>query len=363
MSSQLNHYTQHLISQGYAVIPVFNQAQVETFNQELAQYTLAAPEVKHPHGQTAGDTVLTMGGFGASGLPSSFHNQTVRNLRQHMMDVFKQLTPGLVPMGQNPEAWKFHQIMDRFSIRRKDTSTSAEKWHQDNSPVPSPTDMCFGGWVNLDCANSLFNDGSDEHQDPKDLNQYFSCVPSSHMLFPDKANGFTSLNKDELNQVNPKSNKIKVVIPPGHWIVFFNSIVHEVKPRTMNYNSIRVYLGFRMTTTDIHLFDMHRNAAFRVMMEANKTPSFNFHQQVFDQQGIPPLPSGQMPPNYAKLHLVNWKPRLVDWSATIQSAAIDMRSGIVHRFMPSLREMHMPLYQPYSTDEQLLYTGLHSIPA
>src|SRR5207237_10896319 len=140
-------------------------------------------------------------------------------------------------------------------LRRKGTAPTAELWHRDKSPTP---DTVFGGWVNLDLGNT----------------QYFSCVPGTHNVTVEGA-GFERFSPEEAMEF--KAHKELIACPPGHWIAFNQLLVHEVLSKKAKQDSLRQYIGFRLTQETTPLFDLTR---------------------VFSEQGVPPLPSGQQPPLY-----------------------------------------------------------------
>src|SRR5207237_5138840 len=134
-------------------------------------------------------------------------------------------------------------------------------WHRDVSPGLSEEEDIFGGWINLDL----------------DRTQYFSCVPGTHTTKGVKA-GFAKLTPEEMAVYTEKKKVFKV--PPGHWVVFYQHIIHEVIPRKMEADSYRLFLGFRLTPQTKSLYD---------------------HQKLLEEQAVPLLPGGMRPQMYASM--------------------------------------------------------------
>lgn len=291
------------------VVPALDKDRLLLYHKSLWAEIACMPEYKTLDGPRV------LGGFGALGNPSSFHNPTVRKLRMQMM---LTIVPLLSPLAKGKA---LEQLIDRVSIRRKGTSPTAENWHGDVAPCP-PSDDVFGGWVNLDLENT----------------QRFSCVPG--MLLKREHSGFVKPNAQEIEYC--QQNKRLIDIPPGHLIIFRQHILHEVLAKKATFDSLRLYLVWRLTD--------------------QKEPLFN-HTEIFAKQGVTFLPSGQVPPMYALTHMSRHKPMLLTWSnATFHPQCLENKIGadgvgytVVHRHMASLAEYGFPLYTPYELPEFSLY--------
>lgn len=255
------------------------------------------PEFLNPKG------ALTLGGFGALAIPSSFHHPNIRFIRKK---VYKLVKPILNPLF--PKHSRLELLFDRVSIRRVGTSTSAESWHRDVCPVSLPDDIILGGWINLD------PDGSP--------NQKFSCSPGTHNDKPDDKTGFAK------TKIVPTIKKIYEV-PPGHIILFHQNILHEVKSQKAKFESHRLYLGWRLTNSEKPLFD---------------------HSKIIDTQGVPKIPSGQIPPMYAKLHMVNHKHMIDEITSRIRPEYIDPKNKKVFRELPTIEQP----YPKYSEKDKYI---------
>jgi len=291
---------------GVVVIPALSPDELQAYNAHFQYAMTQFPEYLHTP-----ETVYVLGGFGAFGNPASFHHPAVRHLRYRLMStaipLFTAIAPGMY----------IEQLFDRTSVRRKGTAPSAELWHRDKSPT---TDTVLGGWVNLDLNNT----------------QNFSCVPGTHNEVVTGA-GFEKFTPEEGREFKERRKLIEC--PPGHWIVFNQHLVHEVLSKKAQQDSLRQYIGFRLTRSTAPLFD-------------NTT--------VFIEQGVPLLPSGQRPPMYAANHASFFPDMLDSWSKeTFQPVCLhETNRGRlrVNRFMKSLAAYGFPLYPAYSPDEMAIMT-------
>lgn len=324
---------------GYVVVEsdVFNADSVAEWRNEFLNTLDSFPEFL--------DTTTTYvgGGFAALGNPASFHNPFVRRMRQWAMatllPVFRRLCP--------TRKYKLEQIHDRMLYRRAGEKPTAESWHRDEAPSALDTDHTFGGWVNLD------------HE-----SQFFSCVPGSHHVERGQG-GFATIPKEEAeiyNQMKLRGAIQPIEIPPGHILIFYEHILHEVESTEKTVDSCRLFLGWRLTTASTPLID-HRSFDAQDLM------------QRLHSQAIMPLKSGQFPPMYPKLWFSNhFFTRLKPWSDesfsteacsrdTFPDGAVcelkTFKSGkhagetyeVVQRYMPSLAQLQLPRYSAYTSAE------------
>ena len=308
-----------LITEGYLCIPCYNPSDLQNIRLNLQASFKEFPEY-------IGNDYIC-GGFSAFGNPSSFHHPTIRDIRHHCFHTSIQHIPTEL------SHLRKELLFDRLLFRRKGQKPPAESWHRDISPpsLKLPTDTILQGWVNLD-----------------DTNQYFSACPTTHLQNTDEK-GFAKIDKNEHQKYKQLSQRI--TIPPGHIILFNQTIVHEIVSNIAKTDIYRIFFGIRFTTSETPLFD---------------------NSKIITQQGVPYLPSGQLPPIYSINHLTifmnkqfgNYK-NLEDFciSNFKDSVLINYTSKknntthkICPRYLPSLSQLNLPLFTPYTSQEIQLYT-------
>mgnify|MGYP002011536804 CR=1 FL=1 len=174
---------------------------------------------------------IAAGGFAALNHPSSFHNQFVRSLRMrvHGEVVFRDLL-GMTNNGANSGSTHLEQIVDRMMVRRSFQTPTAEAWHRDVAVGTRPGDRVFGGWINLNSYD-----------------QHFSCVLGSahERRDPNDPVGFATIPEAQHPEIVVRSSK--VVIPPGHMIVFNEDTIHEVANNQNSTTLLRLFTGWRLS--------------------------------------------------------------------------------------------------------------------
>lgn len=263
------------------------------------------------------DSNHVMGGFGAFGNPASFHNPFVRNIRIFLRHAVIGFFQDFVERHFD-EPVLMEQLFDRMCLRPAGTSTTREQWHRDLNPTALDGDVVLGGWINLD-------------DDP----QFFSCAPGTHhdvVAAVQQGSGFQKVQA-------PVSTE-KVVVPPGHLLIFYQRLLHEVHPRRLKKPSFRQFVCWRITRHPGSTLQRHSI------------------EQIVRDQAVPRLPSDQIPPiygkNHASFHL--HKPNgPISWSARLLQPCC-VTGGMGHRFMKSLREYDMPMYRSYDDIETSLLT-------
>ena len=244
---------------------------------------------------------------------------------------------------------KLQMVPDRMLYRHRGQAPSSESWHRDVTPSKylNKGDEVYGGWLNLDL----------------DKNQYFSFIPGSHLgVNPlDLREGFASLSPEAVKTV--KHYKGRIAVPPGYALIFPQYILHEVVSSRATYDMMRIFMGWRTTTSSDFLIP--------ITAERMRT------------QGILPLPSGQEPPMYAANHgsffrhkefrpiyNVDWKVSTIGWSReTFKEEGpsgvpitVDYKGKggkpnyrLIPRYMKSLQHYDLPMYTPYTKEEIDLY--------
>ena len=182
--------------------------------------------------------VYVHGSFGALGHGTSFHMDSVRAIR---VIAHRHLLPFFSLLAQHDPEVKLEQVIDRLMVRPIGCKVAAETAHRDDGimevratnramvRVTPEDDVVFGGWVNLD-----------------DTPQFFSCVVGDY-LSPDQRTGAGFDRQAEYPQMS------RICIPPGAYIVFNETILHEVLPSTTRATMYRLFLGWRLTKSDAAL--------------------------------------------------------------------------------------------------------------
>lgn len=329
---------QNLINKSVAVFPLDDLKAHESVNgillgiRELKDPSQAVEELKYPISYNSEKNPLlnphpaqiVLGGFGATGLPSLSHQPMIRALRQA---VYSRIAPQLATIHPNR---RLELLFDRFSIRRIGTSVSEESWHRDIGPK-SKRDIIYGGWMNLD--------------PPGSRSQYFSCVPGNILPADLELNeleneGFAKFKKNDFPALNDAfvASGGPIEVPPGSIILFDQTIAHKIAGGPpLKKNSFRLYFGWRITDEYLPLYDK---------------------DSIISGQLMPPLPSGQPAPMYAKLHWVNWRHRLLEFSATFKDEFLEktdkQRVGYVAKVMPGLVETGFA-FDPYTEEESAIF--------
>lgn len=324
ISPSVENYCRILHEEGVVAIPVLSKDELKYFSSSLIKEINNFPEYLPGLSDISkGDRMLVMGGFGALGNPSSLHNLTSGRLRllmqNHAIEFFRAYMYKYLSKGKRLE-----QLVDRLSVRVKGTSTTKESWHRDVAPLKKDfqDDLVFGGWVNLDTKS-----------------QYFSCVPKTHHEKTKKAGFVQEEKQDELEKKYRGVSK-KVECPPGHWIFFFQNIMHEVLAIKQKDNiSLKQYFGWRITE--------------------DTEPLFPDNISKMKDHGLPQIPSGQTPWMYGPSHNQYHQSKLIEWSnknfkkecLVEKTKKTGEKYTVVNRFLPSLKEMGLDIYPEYTSED------------
>ena len=313
----------------------------------------------------------SLGGFGALGNPSSFHHAEIRKFRRFRKDVaFMPIMReyAKVRFPDEYEGVNCEALFDRIIVRCEEFGRpTAETWHRDVyganeyklRPLPKSLpgdeqDIIFGGWLNM-----------------SPLTQTFVCNVCTHKDVV-TSEGFAQLSDAEKREaewrltVQAKNtsgartlvfdDKGRVVIPPGHAVIFEQQLVHSVVSGPQPaIPQMRFAHGIRLTCETSSLF--------------------NDIDVVTTQGCVPRIPSGQVPPMYSKNHYSFFNKagdtKFSTWgSTTFVDACLFKRvrkdGGTYHtpgsrgdtnktankgRFMPSLLEMGL------WTSDEFAYTA------
>lgn len=260
-------YAAKLFTDGVVVIPILNPEHVLRTRDAIEGDILDGPEVID--GLTVSDIPDLCGGsFKAFGFPSSFHGKHVRMLRWY---IYKRLCDlgFLQAFGERATRRYVSILLDRFRKQPAGASIGGEKYHRDESSGGEVDDINFGGWINLSGEG---------------VNQYFSCLRKTQLATNEKR-GFSQQTP------TPEQLEMRTVyaVPPGHLILFYQNILHQVHATKLKATSTRLHFGIRFTDSEAPLFPL---------------------DDVFDNFEPPKLPSGQDARMWPKLWWCNWPDKL-----------------------------------------------------
>lgn len=352
-------YVQQLRQNGVVVIPVLTPAGVAKANALFKEALLSFPEYL-PHAPGA-DIKYVGGSFGALGNPSSIHNAFVRHLRWDMHCLLRSFWQ---QMGQGKGV---HVVTDRMCIRRPDGAVAAESWHRDTTPAEfvQAEDEIFGGWINLDLVKPQnFNGLLGSH----------TSNPIAALTVTDRTSaGFSVFDKEQQKLLEAHRESIEkarwqTTIPPGHLLIFYQELIHEVAKGSKSANGhdeYRLFTAWRLTRAATPL--------------APCLPD-----DYFSEMALPLLKSDQPMPMWPKVGYRNgagaaamnsaykWSVKtfipeaLEPWEKTITLPNGDevYLDKFVVKVMPSLAELYRLMKKPrpvtlaypgYSQEEQEIY--------
>jgi len=287
---------------GYVVLPTqFDSAQLtDEFMKTLREFPAFLP----------GATSFVGGGFSALGNSQSFHNPFVRELRSQLCQRFGQHL-------KQQLGFPYLQVLpDRMLYRPVGAKVTQESWHRDVAPG-LPSDLVLGGWIN--CGQST---------------EQFICVPGTRLDESNKKTengGFYSLKKSDFADYNAR--KTVVQIPPGHVLLFDETIIHCVAASKHKVPLCRLFLAWRLT---------HSQEPLLPQLESQLL-----------EQAVVTLKSEQEPRMWPKLWWVNWKSHLVRF--TQENIRPEYRETIQGIQRCVLYLLEPPVSQPYSLEELSIY--------
>lgn len=335
------HPVFNLLTNGFVVLPVTGVTnRLDYWREQVLEDIANFPEYKDPSAMLQSkNAIFVGGGFAALANPASFHCASVRQLRTTLYARLRIELFDLLGYIQPEHARNFEMVIDRLLFRRPEQQATKESWHRDWAPG-GPSDMVFGGWINLDPL---------EHGD-----QIFSCVPGTHRNAPEPGKkGFAPLTTTEKKGL--KGYKVKV--PPGHVLIFNEKIIHEVVSRKRKFDTLRLFLGWRFTSDTYSITE-------RFIRE--DTHSLVPFHQALKEYMIMPLKSGQLPRMWPKLWWVNTPQKFEQLNSVLHEDYIinrtyetGTRKGTTLRipkvFIPPPSIAGRTWFEPYTEEEIKLY--------
>ena len=212
-----------LSEDGFTVMKLEDCSQI---NDVVSAYWRSAPELlpevrqKEIHG-------IFCGG-GKIPFSSAAHHPSIRSLRRAAHAKAESALRMAHETTHKESCEKVISCVDALVIRESDfrSCQAEQQWHRDSAPEWDSRALLFGGWINL---------GNEDN--------YFDCVPGSH-IFSSTSTGDTLVHVRQKGFVRcdqPSRDSIhRVVIPPGHLLVFCERILHTVLP----YSCRRLFTAF-----------------------------------------------------------------------------------------------------------------------
>lgn len=375
-----------LLKHGYVTIPIDELGTVDAIEanrQRLSEEIAAFPEYAPEYVAYGLEGVnltgpLVLGGFSALGNPASFHNPFVREWRQRLHGVARDLFQHLVhtegfPLGAEAAAeLKVEQLVDRLMVRPAGAAPTPESWHRDSSPGASG--IVFGGWVNFDHHAQRFSCVPDTHMEewrqacdamnaacagggisggsggaaaaPAPAPPMHAALAAAaadlkrqaHKALVTSGSGFSLVGADI--KAYCKARKQLIEVPAGHLLVFADPLLHEVVGKKVDSVMARLFTGWHLTLSSRPLI---ADILKRV-----------------EDMAVVRIKSAQMPRMHAQMHVCFAKERIDALEAVIKPEFLDphtkkMTSSPKCPSLRSLREAgHGDAYAPYSDQERAI---------
>lgn len=215
--------------------------------------------------------VDVLGGFGAYGVPSSFHHPDLRRLRREMKAVAMQIVARMYP--DDPDV-KLECLFDRMQLQGltfgvpvaarphrelRKNKIDRVRVHRHRS-IPRE-DLVLGGWLNCNSPTQM--------QRVQEFRVYYG----THL---DKIDEEQSVDVD-------RENVVVLPVFPGDWVIFDQRVAREIKPVLTANPHARINASFRVTREEKPMYPV---------------------DDIIDKQDVPFLPTGFRAPMLSWLHLI-----------------------------------------------------------
>jgi len=316
----------HLKEKGWVTIQIYDELALVNQRNKFIDALQKMPEFIEPKAMYEENRPFVLGAFSALGTPSSFHNHVVRNTRMHCHLAAK--TEVFNDFLREDDDLNLEQTIDRMLYRPAGVKVGGESKHRDESKYAAKDDIVFGGWVNYD-----------------DFPHTLRACPGSHM---DKeaigsTKGFNKIPKDSGHVIE------SIEVPPGHLLIFWERMVHEVANVKNKMKMHRVFIGFRLTKETEAL---HKDGTLGLCKDLIKMNTMD-------------IKSGQtswmwtsnhwsFPKNREKIKQISsdMKHEVLE-DLKVKSTGEEFKA--VPRFMKSLEHYKMMVYKPYDAREVAMH--------
>jgi hypothetical protein len=336
-----------LFENGFTILKLYEKDEIETISSQFLETALNSrelvPDMNH--------TKFVLGGVGYVPFASLWYDPIVREITKKAYETVlkKNVFGGIM------ENTKYISMLpDRPLIRFPGQKVNEKgKWHQDDAANSvEDIDTIFGGWINLN----------------SDVTQYFKAIPKTHKndhpIFDNliQKNGgkrgyanFTSETDQKFLKKYWESNiKTLIEIPPGHMLIFEETLIHTVFPNPpIDKPILRLHTSFNISSSNVPLHDRPFQAKHRKNRKL---------KDLFKDQELVPVRSGQNTPLYSPFNLFPNNAHAVDELSNHYISACKKNNRVM-RFLPSLKEiseistnisMHPPM-----TEQEISYYVPH----
>lgn len=369
--SYFRELAEELIENGVIVLTNNDFSEkLKIFQKAFDKVILDSPEFKQPERFFSDNKSHrpAYSGFAILGNPSSYHHPIIRQFREYALkEVYRLFKYYLDITYPNDKSWNLEYLSDAIMLRKPGQKPQAEAWHRDFSTHYKLNDDIFGGWLNLD-----------------NTSQNFSCILETHKEVKHPLIG--GFNKIDVSKYSASKKKL-INVPPGGIIIFFQHIVHEIHPISVDFFRRRMFLGWRITQRKDNFFNFTENDKRNFLewkkllneqeikdldqiaqewhykyeiKSINKTGEFNLDiNKILENQDIIPLKSGQLPRmapkmtyytnNTSNWSVDNFQPEYLYEHTTVSGKNAGDSKLLVKRFMDKL--LPKDRFRPYNQSE------------
>lgn len=338
-----------LIDHGYTVLKLYEKEELETLSAVFLDAALKSPELLPEMEHTK----FVLGGVGYVPFASLWYDPVVRRItkRAYETAIKTSAFDGILD-----DTKYISMLPDRPLVRFPTQKVNEKgKWHQDDAANSvEHTDTIFGGWVNLNT----------------DVTQYFKAIPKTHKkdhpIFEslEQKNGgkrgyanFTSEKDQKFLKKYWESHVQNLIeIPPGHILIFEETLIHTVFPNPpIDKPILRLHTSFNISSNNVPLHDRPIQAKHRKNRKL---------RELFQDQELVPVRSGQNTPIYSPFNLFPNNVHAVDELSLHYISACKKNDRVV-RFLPSLKKIcenstNIAIHPPM-TEEEIGYYIPHKI--
>ena len=339
-----------LIVDGYTVEKLYNIDELESISHEFLetakQSSELLPDMDH--------SKFVLGGVGYVPFASLWYHPIVRKITKKAYETVKD--KNIFDEFLDKKKEYISMLPDRPLVRFPEQKVNEKgKWHQDDAANSvENTDIIFGGWVNLN----------------HDVTQYFKAIPNTHKKDHPIFENLEQKNGGKRGYANFASEKDQkflkqywdshvqklIEIPPGHILIFEETLIHTVFPNPpIDKPILRLHTSFNISSNNVPLHDRPIQAKHRKNRKL---------RELFQDQELVPVRSGQNTPIYSPFNLFPNNVHAVDELSSHYISACK-KNGRVMRFLPSLKKISENSenisMRPPMTEEEIGYYIPHRI--